>query len=90
MYQQYALPCHPPDGQHSSALYAVIVHAVQIPTHAKISYFNGVVATNQTVSSSQISVDEVERFQIFHARCNLCCHVDERTIAKTQMTQSWI
>lgn len=42
-HQQDALPGHPADGEHCSALDPVVVPTVQVSAHAKISYLDSVV-----------------------------------------------
>lgn len=75
-HQQDALPGHPADGQHSSALDPVVVSSVEIPTHAKISNLYGVILTHQAVARCQIPVHKVERGQVLHTRCNLHSHAN--------------
>lgn len=41
--QQDAFPGHPADGEHRPALDPVVVTAVQVSAHPKISYLNGVI-----------------------------------------------
>ena len=67
-HQQNAFPRHPAYGQHGSALDAIVIAAVQVPAHAKVSNLNGVVLPNQTVPGSQISMDKVEGRQVLHTR----------------------
>lgn len=64
--QQYALPGHPSYRQHGPALDAVVVSAVQVPAHAKVSDLDGVVLPHQTVPRGQVSVDKVERGEVPH------------------------
>lgn len=59
-HQEDALPGHPADGQHGSALDAVVISTVQVPAHAKVSDLNGVVLAHQAVSGGKVSVDKVQ------------------------------
>lgn len=41
--QKNALPGHPADGQHGSALDTVVVSAIQVPAHPEVCNLDGVV-----------------------------------------------
>lgn len=41
--QKNALPGHPADGQHRSALDTVVVSAIQVPAHPEVCNLDGVV-----------------------------------------------
>lgn len=82
-HQQDALPGHPADGQNGPALDPVVVSSVQVSTHAEIGYLYGVVLTHQAVAGGQVTVDKVERGQVFHTRCNLYSHPNQLTVAES-------
>lgn len=59
-HQEDALPGHPADGQHGSALNTIVISAVQVPAHAKVSDLNGVVFAHQAVSGGEVPVHKVQ------------------------------
>lgn len=65
-YQQDALPGHPSYGQHRPALDAVVVAAVQVSAHPKVSNLDGEAAVQQAVPGGQVPVHEVQRRQVLH------------------------
>ena len=62
----------------------VVVAAVQAATHAKVRDLDRVVRTNETVSRREVSMHDVERFKVLHARRNLASHVDETAVTTTR------
>lgn len=49
----------------------VVVSAVHVPGHAKVPDFHQEVLADQAVPGGQVSVHEVLRRQVDHARCDL-------------------
>ena len=80
-YQQEAFPCHPPDGQHCLAFNSVVISAVEAATHAKIRDLDCVQVSDEAVPRRQITMYHVQRLQVLHPGCDLCCHVDQAAIA---------
>ena len=81
LYQQDGFPGHPADWQHCFALDAIVVGTVQWPAHAKVRYFHGVQIADKTVPSGKVSMNDVQRLQVLHARSDLRCHVDQTAVA---------
>ena len=80
-YQKNGFPGHPAYRQKSLALDWVIVAWMKCSTHAEIWYLDCVEVANQTISGGQVTVDDVQSFQVLHARRYLGCHVDQTTVA---------
>lgn len=76
-HQQDALPGHPAYGQHGAALDAVVVAAVQVSAHAEVRDLDGELPVQEAVPRGQVTVDEVQRRQIFHPRRYLDRHMQQ-------------
>lgn len=66
-HHEDALPGHPADGQHRSALHTVIVPSIEVPAHAEVGDFDGEIFPNQAVPCGQVPMYKVECGQIAHA-----------------------
>lgn len=55
--------------------YPVIICAVNVSGHAKVSYLHQKTIPHQTVPGCQITVHKVLRRQVDHPRCNLTGYV---------------
>lgn len=73
-HQQDALPGHPADGQHRTALDAVVVPTVQVPAHPEVGNLDGIVLAHQAVPCGQVTVDEIQGGKVLHARGDLSRH----------------
>lgn len=80
-HQKDALPCHPADGQDSTALDAVVVGAVEAAGHAEVGDLDAEVVTHQAVACGQVPVYHVQRLQVFHSRRDLRGHEDQTSVA---------
>lgn len=87
-HHEDALPGHPANGQHGSALDPVVVAGVQVAAHAEVSDLDvapttlllsavAPLAPHQAVTSRQVPVHKVEGGQKFHSRGDLAGHGDE-------------
>lgn len=64
--------------------YPVIICAVNVPRHAKVSYFHQKAIPHKAVPGCQITVNEVLRCQVYHPSCNLAGYV--KHLGKTKLS----
>lgn len=87
-HHEDALPGHPANGQHGSALDPVVVAGVQVAAHAEVGDLDvtpaalllsavAPLAAHQAVASRQVAVHKVEGGEEFHSRGDLAGHGDE-------------
>lgn len=92
-HHEDALPRHPADGQHGSALDPVVISGVQVPAHAKVGDLDvplaalvlaalASVAAHQAVTRGQVPVHEVEGGEELHAWGDLAGHGDEGRVTE--------
>jgi len=79
-HEQDGLPGHPAHRQQRLALDPVIVGAEDAAADAEVGYFDGVLVSNETVPSGQITMHHVQRLQVLHAGRYLSRHVDQTAV----------
>jgi len=89
-YQQDSLPSHPADWHQSTSIHPIVVGAEDAATDAEVRYFDGVLVSDETVPSRQVTMHHVQCFQILHPGCYLSRHVDQATVAVEQTVATWI
>ena len=55
----------------------IVVSAVDIPRHAKVSYLDNKSFTHQAVSGGQVSVNEMLRGQVLHAGSHMAGYAQQ-------------
>ena len=76
-----SLPGGPSEGHQKSRRHSVVVDAICKPIHSKVDDLHQVVGSNETVSSGQIPMDDIEGLEVLHTGSHLCRHVDEAAVA---------
>ena len=78
--QNDSFPGQPAYRQHDATHHRVVVIRIVVPTRSEVRYLYAITISNEAVTCSEVSVDDIQGLKVFHTRRNLCRHVHETAV----------